>query len=312
MIRLGLCCIFHHHPIKFSTTTAAYILRLKDKGGDPLVYLGTLIEKNVNALEEAIRYCHAEAIGCFRVLSQFFPLFTHPQAGYQITDLPQSGMIIKKLAECKKLANELDIRLTLHPDQFVVLNSPSDKVTASSLQELEYHGLLAEFLGADVINIHAGGIYGDKQEALQRFKNHFQLLSKNVQKKLTLENDDKCYTPHDLLPLCKFLGVPLVYDVHHHRCLKDCYSVEKASSLAYATWNREPLFHISSPLDGWQGKNPARHHKYIDPEDWPDNWWLLSPLTVEVEAKFKEAAIKKLQQDLKVQLEDGRNSSPKR
>jgi UV DNA damage endonuclease len=41
------------------------------------------------------------------------------------------------------------------------------------------------------INIHVGGAYGDKLETLKRFVQNFKLLSKNLQARLTVENDDK-------------------------------------------------------------------------------------------------------------------------
>jgi UV DNA damage endonuclease len=71
-------------------------------------------------------------------------------------------------------------------------------------------------------------------------------------------------------------------------------TVEQASERARATWNREPLFHISSPIEGWEGPKPERHHDYINPKDFPTAWrgW---PLTVEVEAKAKELAVARLQ-----------------
>jgi UV DNA damage endonuclease len=111
---------------------------------------------------------------------------------------------------------------------------------------------------------------------------------------LTVENDDKTFTPADLLPLCRSEGVPLVYDVHHHRCCPDGLTVEQATEAARKTWNREPLFHISSPLAGWHAPKPQRHHDYIDAGDFPAAW-LGWPLTVEVEAKAKELAVARLQ-----------------
>jgi UV DNA damage endonuclease len=84
-----------------------------------------------------------------------------------------------------------------------------------------------------------------------------------------------------------------VYDVHHHRCLRDDLSVETATEQALSTWNREPLFHLSSPLAGWTAPKPRRHHDYIDLADFPDCWWNLT-LTVEVEAKAKELAVQAL------------------
>ena len=206
---------------------------------------------------------------------------------------------MKKVEGCKRYKNEKKLRLALHPDQFVVLNSPRSEVVQSSINELEYHADLAELLGIDVINIHGGGVYGNKSEALKRFQNHFHDLSTKVQSRLTLENDDKCYSPQDLLPLCEKIKIPFVYDVHHHRCLKDDLGVGEVTEQAVSTWNREPLFHISSPIEGWSGPKPQRHHDYIAFEDFPIEWKsLVEDVTIEVEAKAKELAIEKLKQDL--------------
>jgi UV DNA damage endonuclease len=88
-----------------------------------------------------------------------------------------------------------------------------------------------------------------------------------------------------------------VYDVHHHRCLQDGLTIEQATDAAFCTWGREPLFHISSPLEGWNGPKPQRHHDYVDLGDFPDCWRRLS-LTVEVEAKAKELAVLRLRDEL--------------
>lgn len=92
--------------------------------------------------------------------------------------------------------------------------------------------------------------------------------------------------------------MPLVYDVHHHRCLPDGLSIAAATERARKTWKSEPLFHISSPLHGWEGPKPERHHDYINPADFP-KVWLGWPLTVEVEAKAKELAVAQLMADVR-------------
>lgn len=295
MIRLGLCCAFVEEPIRFRTTTATYLLKLED----PLVYLDALVEANVLALEQALAYCMREKIGCFRINSDFLPAATHKALKYSFDDLPSGDRWKKRLILCGKKAVEAGVRLTFHPNQFVNLGSPREEVIESSLADLEYHAELAELLGADVINIHGGGSYGDKVAALGRFAENFKRLSKNAQKRVTVENDDKTYTPLELLPLCEKLGIPLVYDVHHHRCLPDKMSIEEATAAAIATWNREPLFHVSSPLEGWKGAQPFRHHDYIDFLDIPDFWRKIGPFTLEVEAKAKELAIRKLYGEMK-------------
>ena len=170
--------------------------------------------------------------------------------------------------------------------------------STQSLQEIEYQAEVAQWIGADVINIHGGGAYGDKAAALERFAKNLARLSKAARKRLTVENDDKIFTPADLLPICKAEGVPLVYDVHHHRCNPDGMSVEQATRKALATWDREPLFHISSPIEGWDGPNPERHHDFIDVKDFPESW-RRKKITVEVEAKAKEVAVEKLLTELR-------------
>jgi len=295
-IRWGLCCTFREAPIKFRTATAAYVAKLK--AAEQLKYLSKIAVDNLHALEQSLSFCKAHQIGSFRINSQFLPLYTHPKVGYRIEDLPDADEILPKFEHCKSIAQQHSIRLTFHPDQFVVLNSPHTAVVKSSIQELEFHGFLAELLGVDVINIHAGGAYGNKPEALLRLVENLAALSSKVRTRLTFENDDKTFSPQDLLPLCQEQKIPLVYDVHHHRCLKDGLSIEEASKLAYATWNREPLFHISSPLEGWKGSKPERHHDYIDIKDFPACWLQFKALTLEVEAKAKEFAVEKLRHEV--------------
>ena len=236
-------------------------------------------------------FCFENKIGSFRVTSSFLPLYTHPILGYAISDLPSKDEILAKFLQNKRFAEQNNLRLTLHPDQFVVLNSNREEVVQSSIKELLYHDILADCLGADVINIHLGGVYGDKKESIKRFKKEYLYLPLSLKEKLVIENDDKSYTPEDLLPVCESLGVPLLYDVHHHRCNPDSSSVEEASLRAYHTWNREPVVHISSPKDEYGQKGQMSHAEYIRSSDFPELWKSLVPLTVEVEAKAKELAV---------------------
>jgi UV DNA damage endonuclease len=292
--RLGLCCLFAKAPIRFRTTTAKHL----STRGEPLRYLSEIIRKNLSSLREAVDFCICHGIGDFRITSGLFPLYTHPQFGYQLEELPDSNELITSLAAIRAQAVQGDIRFTLHPDQFVVLSSPHRRVVDNSIAELEYHGLIAEHLGADVINIHGGGGYGDKPSALQRFAVNFSRLSYRVQSRLTVENDDKIYPPRDLLPLCRHLGIPFVYDVHHHRCLPDSLTLNEATEAALKTWNREPLFHLSSPKGGWGAKEIRLHADFIDICDVPAEWKEIDPLTVEIEAKSKELAVMQLREAL--------------
>lgn len=256
-----------------------------------------MIRHNAAALRQAVEYCAAHGIGAFRINSQILPLRTHPRAGYEMKDLPGGAELARQFKACGRLARRLNVRLSFHPDQFVLLHSPRPEVVEASLRELDYQAEVAGWVGADVINIHGGGAYGDKPAALRRLAAAIRKLPRPVRSRLTLENDDRIYTPADLLPVCEAAGVPLVYDVHHHRCLPDGLSVEEATRRALRTWDREPLFHLSSPRFGWKGPHPERHHDFIDPRDFP-SCWLGLDLTVDIEAKAKELAVLKLKRPL--------------
>jgi len=294
-LRLGLCCQFADEPIKFRTTTAAACRRLSESARRSK--LSELCRHNAEALYSSLAFCAAHHIGAFRVNSQILPLATHPELGYQLEQLPDGAEIIDVFLKCGAFAAQHDLRKSFHPDQFVVLSTPREDVAARSIAEIEYQAQVAQWIGADVVNIHAGGVYDGKTAALDRFASRLALLSESARRRLTVENDDKLYSPADLLPWCRHEGVPLVYDVHHHRCLRDGLDEQIAATSAARTWDREPMVHISSPKDGWAGPQPNRHHDYIDPADFPA-WWLGQAITVEVEAKAKELAIARLQAGL--------------
>jgi len=298
MLRFGLCCIFREEPIRFRATTAKALLSLDRRAR--LAKLSRLAMENASSLLAALEAVRRLGFGAFRVLSPLLPRYTHPEVGYSLEDLPGGDAITAKLREAAAFRALHDLRLSFHPDQFVVLSSPRPEVVERSLAELEYQGLMAELVGAETITLHGGGGYGDKGQALARWRKHFAELSPGVRGRLALENDDVTYTVRDLLPACEALGVPLVYDVHHHRCNPDGLSVAEATALAAATWReagREPWFHVSSPRNGWGGNAPKPHADYLDPSDFPTEWLGLDA-TVDVEAKAKELAVARLMKEL--------------
>ena len=295
---MGLCCIFREEPIRFHQATAAALQ--KHSRHEQLKKLSSLCRLNLGSLGSALEWVIANGVGAFRVLSPLFPRMTHPDVAYRLEELPDYEEIELLCTQIRARRQKGDIRLSLHPDQFNVLSSPYSEVIQNTLTELEYQGLLAEKIGAGVINLHAGGVYGDKPRALLRLKDHFTLLSERVRSRLTLENDDRSYTPADLLPVCADLGIPMVYDVHHHRCLADGLTPAEATRHCVESWKavgREPYFHISSSRDGYASKNPRPHADFISIADFPAEWLELDA-TVDIEAKAKELAVLQLREDL--------------
>lgn len=295
-IRWGLCCQFVDAPIRFRTATHRYVSSLGPAARRD--YLSAIVRANAVALTHAVERCAELRIGAFRITSQIVPLATHPESGYALGELDQGDVITRAFEAAGELARLRDVRLSFHPDQFVVLNSERDDVVHASVAELEFHAELAELVGADVLCLHAGGAAGGVDAASDRLARGIDRLSGRARARLVLENDDRLFAVRDLLPVCERSGVPLVYDVHHHRCHPDGLSVEEATERAAATWyGREPYMHLSSPRDGWGSANPRPHAAFVDPADVPQTW-LDRRITVDVEAKDKERAMVRLMRDL--------------
>ncbi len=289
-LRWGLCCQFLDAPIKFRTATHKYVSTL-ETADHRLAYLDAVVLSNAAALSKAIVQCSDLGIGAFRINSQLLPLATHPESGYGIADLPSSAAILAEFSAARRLARDLNVRLSFHPDQFVVLNSETERVVAASVGEMNHHAAVALLTGAEALTLHGGGAAGGKEAALARLERGVERLGEAARALLALENDDRSFAPADLLPFCEKMGIPFIYDVHHHRCNPDGMTVAEATERAINTWgHREAWMHISSPRDGWVSTKARHHADFIDPADLPREW-SGRRITVDVEAKAKERAV---------------------
>jgi UV DNA damage endonuclease len=301
MLRLGLCCSFLEAPIKFRTTTARHVSGL----GAPrrVEFLRELGLHNAGALGRACAWCVEHGVGAFRVHSGILPLYTHPDVGWSLAG-PEGVGVAEALRAAGGRARADGVRLSFHPDQFVVPGSLSPEVVLASLRELEYQAEVAELIGAEQLTIHGGGAQGGKAENLARLGRALDRLSPRARALVVLENDDRVYTVVDLLPLCEAAGIPLVYDVHHHRCNPDGLTIEAATERAAATWKgREPWAHVSSPCIPWTAEGDHRPHAdTIEPADVPE-CWRTRTMTVDVEAKAKELAVLRLRRWLRGEKE---------
>ena len=289
-IRWGLCCQFLDAPIRFRTATHRYVASLD--AARRRAYLSDIVRSNAIALAHAVERCAELGIGAFRINSQILPLATHPATGYTLDDLDDGDVIRRSFQAAGDLARLRDVRLSFHPDQFVVLNSERADVVDAAVRELEYQGALAELVGADVLCVHVGGVTGGVDAATERFERGLERVSARVRDRLAVENDDRLFAVREVVALSRRTGLPLIYDVHHHRCHPDGLPVADATAMLVASWRgREPYAHLSSPRDGWGAANPRPHAAYVDRADVPDAWLALPSLTVDVEAKDKERAV---------------------
>ena len=144
--RLGLCCAFAGESIRFRRTTATRLLGLRRR--ERLAFLRDLVLDNVRALRSAVDWCATHGVGAFRISSQLLPVYTHPEVGYTLEAIDRGGTIEGAFDEVRDQARRAGVRLSFHPDQFVVPGSIREDVVLRSLLELEYMGLAAELTGA--------------------------------------------------------------------------------------------------------------------------------------------------------------------
>ncbi len=258
-------------------------------------YAGELALLNCVDLFEILRWNTANLIGFFRISSDIFPWASE----YNIEDLPQYERIKTILKGCGDYAKIHKIRLTSHPGPFNVLVSPREHVVKNTITDLTNHGKVFDLLGLDrtpynKINIHCNGVYGDKPSALDRFCKNFELLPESVQKRLTVENDDKAsmYSVKDLMYIHERIGIPIVFDYHHHKFCTGDMTEQEALELAISTWPKgiTPVVHYSESKALHESNNklkPQAHSDYIN--NLPNTYG--NKVDIMVESKAKELSI---------------------
>ncbi|HEY9698944.1 MAG TPA: UV DNA damage repair endonuclease UvsE [Trichocoleus sp.] len=286
---LGLVCITASNEVRFKTTTRKRLLQLPIPEQERV--LRQLYAENLRRLGIAIEFCDQENIRLYRMISGLFP-FADDTIGEAIL-----SEFAAELQAIGQRAKTLEIRLVFHPDQFVVLNSDRPEVIENSIKILNTHARIMDLLELPrspwaLMNIH-GGKGGRAERLIQVIRD----LPEAVRSRLTLENDEYTYRAVDLVEICKAAGIPLVFDAHHHIIHEHLDTYEDSSVLemleaARTTWAVPDwqLVHISN---GNRSFNDSHHSDYITimPSSYRQVGW------IEVEAKLKEQAIKKLREE---------------
>ena len=163
------------------------------------------------------------------------------------------------------------MRISLHPDQFVVLNSPNPDIVRRSIAELVYQGTMLDLMGLDStakLQIHLGGLYGDRDAAIARFIATFHTLPPAVQVRLVVENDDRLFSLRDCLRLHAATGTPILFDNFHHECLNHGEPMAEALRMAASTWHpaRDGVLMMDYSSQS-PGERRGKHVSSIE-EDW--------------------------------------------
>jgi UV DNA damage endonuclease len=186
----------------------------------------------------------------YRFSSDLAPYATHP-------DLPQfHGQVAEsdaELAAIGRKARELDIRLSFHPSQFVLLNAPDPVLTKKSIWDLSSQAEMLDRMGCGpeaVLVTHVGGVYGDKEASRARWIEGWNQCPEHVKRRLVLEHDDLRFSAADVLWVHEHTGVRLVFDYQHFWCLNpEGLDMIDALKRILKTWHgsARPKIHFSSP-----------------------------------------------------------------
>lgn len=250
MNRYGYCCInLTLGAEKITTNRTMREATFRERG---LAYVSQVAKENCTDLVKIIRWNEVNGIKVFRISSELFPWASE----YEFDQLPNIAEIQQILADAGDYANSVGQRLSFHPGPFNCLGSKSEKVVQKTLKELRFHSEIMDMLHQPQspqakINIHVGGAYGNREAAAETWCKNFSLLPESVQKRLTVENDDKvsmfsAKMLHDWV--FKRVGTPIVFDSHHFECGPQDSSYSEAFEMAYSTWpeNVRPMCHHSN------------------------------------------------------------------
>lgn len=303
----------HRHPLKDPSQPEHATKNRPDKDQPADVsrgqaYVEALGVANAKDISKMLRWNDRYNIKFFRLSSEMFPFASHDVYGYKLAPFASEA-----LAEAGKVAAELGHRLTTHPGQFTQLGSPRPEVITAALRDLEYHCELLDLLKLPpqqdrdaVMILHMGGVFGDKDATIARFKENYVKLPQGIKNRLVLENDDVCYTVHDLLPVCEELNIPLVLDYHHHNILFDPEQLREGTldimslyDRIKATWVRKGItqkMHYSEPCPGAVTARQRRKHS--------PRVYSLPPCATDmdlmIEAKDKEQAVFEVMRTLRL------------
>ncbi len=297
MRNYGYACInmgFSNRPkSKRITTNRTMIKRTFHEKG--IGYASELALQNVRDLYKILQWNLENDIYFYRLSSDIIPWASE----YEMEELPDYNQILAACLKAGNFAREHGMRLTSHPGPFNKLASPKERVFQLTYKDLKVHGDLFDMIGLPrtpyaKLNIHVGAAYGDKPFALDNFCRNFERLPENVRSRLTVENDDKpsLYATDELYTgVHERIGIPIVFDYHHHRLHPGGQSEQEALETALSTWGSvKPVVHYAESrcIEYNNPKiKPQAHSDYVIAEfdDYGHNF------DVMIEAKHKELAL---------------------
>lgn len=281
-MKIGYPCINESLPCTSATT-----FRLASYSEERLI---STVTNNLDCLRQILEFNVAHDLRFFRMSSELVPFASHPVNTYNWQEHFRETLLT--IGNYIKAHN---LRISMHPDQFVVINSPTSHIVQNSFRELEYQCSIMDLMELDKtakLQIHAGGVYGDKPAAIRRFVDAYQLLPERIKARLVIENDDRLYSLQDCLEIHDMTGIPILFDNFHHECLNHGETMAEALRLAAQTWAPEDGILMMDYSSQSPGERKGKHVASIQLELFREFLAHLTGLDADImlEIKDKEAS----------------------
>lgn len=287
--KLGLVCVSATNEVRFRTVTRRTLSKLSES--EQREKLKKVYTANTERLAKAIAFCKQQDIRLYRLSSALFPFADEPLGAELL------AQFAPRLQEIGRGAKNWQIRLVLHPNQFVVLNSDRQEVIENSIKVLKTHAHLLDLLELPRSPWALMNIHGGKGDRAKRLIDNIRQLPENVYSRLTIENDEHTYSSEAIAQICLDTKIPMVFDAHHHLIHEHLTSYNDSSvgemfELAKTTW-QQPQWQLVHISNGKQHFHDTKHSDFIAnmPDCFRQAPW------IEVEAKQKELAIARLRQE---------------
>lgn len=206
-MRIGYPCITIGVPdANFRTCTEKYATE---------AHLTELIRLNLDALERVITYNLCKGIQLFRIYSDLIPFGSSP-----VNSVPWADLFAERFHQIGTLIREGRMRVSMHPGQYTLLNTPNREVLERAILDLNYHDKVLTRLGVGKENkivLHIGGVYDDKKAAISRFVEQSRRLPEGMRSRLVIENDERAFSIEDVLEIGNKQEIPVVFDNLHHQ-----------------------------------------------------------------------------------------------
>jgi len=250
--------------------------------------LTRLTEQNLDSLERLIDYNIRSGIHLFRISSDLVPFGANP-----VNTLDWTKIFQERLEKIGEKALSAGMRLSVHPGQYTVLNSPKDEVVRAAMADLEYHNKILDGLGLDSshkIILHIGGGYGDHRAAMERFVHNVKELKPGLRDRLVIENDQRTFQIAEVMDISQRTGLPVVFDLLHYLIHPDAKRESwefwvKEAAKTWRTQDGNPKVHYSQQAPG---RTPGAHSTTIGLEKFMDFAEKLSSTNTDIMLEVKD------------------------